>query len=381
MKRLYTYLLSAKIVMALLLLTACGGGSKSASNATPGRELPMQYAENLAIYEHEGYTLVQLRNPWNPNQQLHSYLLVDKNDPLPQTLPAGTIIRTPLTKLVVYSAVHCSLIEQLGAIEAIAGVCDLNYIKLATIHERHAAGLIKDLGDSMAPNIEQIIDLHPDAVWLSPFENSGGYGRIEKLKIPLVECADYMESSALGRAEWMRFFGLLLGKAPQAEAEFAGIAARYNELKTLTQEVAHRPTVMSDLKSSSTWYTPGGKSTVAQLYADAGANYLFKEDNRSGSLPVSFEMMFERAQHADYWIIKYNQAIDKTYRELKQDFAPYTGFKAYQERRVYGCNTHRIPFYEESPFRPDRYLEEFIKIFHPTLLPNYSLTYFSNLAE
>ncbi|MGL5981265.1 MAG: ABC transporter substrate-binding protein [Phocaeicola sp.] len=381
MKRHYPYLLSAKIVLIIFLLSACSNGGKKSTTSFEGEELPMHYAENLAIWEHESYTVAQLLNPWNRQQILHTYVLVDKNSPLPQQLPAGTLIRTPLTKIIVYSAVHCSLINQLGAIESIAGVCDLNYIKLPIIQERHAAGLIADMGEAMAPNIEKIIDLNPDAVWLSPFENSGGYGKIEKLNIPLIECADYMETSALGRAEWMRFFGLLLGKSPQAESTFEEVSHRYNELKNLANRVTKRPTVMSDLKSSSTWYTPGGKSTVAGLYADAGADYLFKEDQRSGSFHLSFELMYERGQHADFWIIKYNQAKDKTYSELKSDFGPYSAFKAYKERQIYGCNTNRIPFYEESPFHPDLHLKEFIKIFHPTLLPTYNLTYFSNLAE
>lgn len=381
MRVFHIYLLSAKIVIALLLLSACGRGGKSASFSTDGEEVTMQYAENLFITEHEGYTVAQLRNPWQTNAILHTYLLVPKTAPLPKDLPAGTVIRTPLNKIIVYSSVHCGLINKLGAIESIAGVCDLNYITLPIVQERHAAGLIANIGEGMAPNIEKIIDVHPDAIWLSPFENSGGYGRIEKLNIPLVECADYMETSALGRAEWMRFYGLLLGKTAEADTLFQKIATSYNELKTLAQSATEHPTVMSELKSSSTWYTPGGKSTVARLYADAGANYFFKDDNRSGSIPLSFEVMYERAQYADYWIIKYNQTSNKTYTEMKQDFAPYTGFKAYKERKIYGCNTNYIPFYEESPFQPDIYLKELIKIFHPALLPTYESKYFSNLAE
>ena len=70
----------------------------------------------------------------------------------------------------------------------------------------------------MKPDIERIIDLRADAILLSPFENSGGYGRLEQIGVPIIECADYMETSALGRAEWMKFYGLLYGKEHEADS-------------------------------------------------------------------------------------------------------------------------------------------------------------------
>ena len=107
--------------------------------------------------------------------------------------------------------------------ESIGGVCDLKYIKLQEVQDGCRTGSIADVGNGMNPDIEKIIDLHPDAIMLSPFENSGGYGRVEKLNIPIIECADYMETSALGRAEWMRFYGLLFGEAQKADSLFAEV--------------------------------------------------------------------------------------------------------------------------------------------------------------
>ena len=130
----------------------------------------------------------------------------------------------------------------------------------------------------------------------------------------------------------------------------------------------------------------GGNAAVvdgasARIYADAGANYVFADDEHSGSVPLAFETVFDKGQNADFWLIKYNQAIDKTYKELEQDYAPYTGFRAFKERNIYGCNTGKVDFYEDSPFHPDRLLKDLIKIFHPTLLEGYELKYFTKLAE
>lgn len=373
--------LSIALLIAVLLLSACGGRSSTASVSSQGDTVRLHYSSNLSIIDYDAYTVAQLRNPWDTAKVLHTYILVDKEQPLPEGLPKGTIVRTPLSKAVVYSSVHCSLIEQFGALKSIGGVCDLKYIKMPEIEEGCRNGTIVDVGDSMTPNIEKIIDMHPDAILLSPFENSGGYGRVEKLNVPVIECADYMETSSLGRAEWMRFYGLLFGKGQEADSLFASIEQNYKSLSALVARISYAPSVMCDLKTSSTWYTPGGNSTIARLYADAGAHYIFREDTNSGSLPFPFEVIFERGQQADFWLMRYNQPTDKTYSELEKDFAPYAGFRAFKERNIYGCNTNRVAFYEETPFHPDWLLKDLIKIFHPGLLEEYELRYYSKLAE
>ena len=375
-------LLSAYIVTWVLLLSACGGGSKTSSLQAEGDTVRMKYSSLLQIVKHADYTVVTIRNPWDTLKVLHTYLLADREKPLPEHLPEGTVVRTPLQKSVIYSSVHCSLWSELDELKGIGGVCGLEYIKLPQIQEGCRNGSIVNVGNSMNPDIERIIDLRPDAILLSPFENSGGYGRVGKLNIPIIECADYMETSALGRAEWMRLYGLLLGKEAQADSLFAGIEKEY---LTLTQQVKSqnlkRPTVISEMKNSSAWYIPGGNSTMGRLYQDAGADYVFAYLSNSGSVPLAFETVFDRGGNADIWLIKYNQPQDKTYSELERDYAPYARFKAFQDRKIYGCNTNHIPFYEESPFHPELLLKDLIKIFHPELLPDYDLKYFSNLAE
>lgn len=380
-RRFKMLLFIATIIVGNLFFFACDGRSKTTSAFAAGDTIPMRYAENITLVDHKDYTVAYLRNPWDSTQMLRTYILIDKEKLLPDHLPVGTVVRTPLEKTVVYSSVHCSLLKQLDALECIAGVCDLSYIRMPEIQEGYGSGTIADLGDGMNPNIEKMIDLHPDAILLSPFENSGGYGRVEKLDIPIIECAEYMETSSLGRAEWMRFFGLLFNRKEEADSLFATVERNYNELKALVLPISYAPLVMCDLKTSSTWYTPGGNSTVAKLYADAGANYIFQDDTHSGSLPYPFEVIFERGQQAGIWLIRYNQAVDKTYSELEKEFAPYAGFRAFKERNVYGCNTAHVPFYEETPFRPDWLLKDLIKVFHPGMLEGYGLRYFSKLAE
>ncbi len=365
----------------LSLLAFCIACQTKRQTAAEGEPIKLAYASNLTIRKANGYTTVTIRNPWDTLKTLHTYVLVPKEAELPTPLPEGTLIRTPLQRAVVYSSVHCSLLLQIGALGSIAGICDLQYIKLPQIIDRCASGRITDVGNGMAPNVEMIIDLDADAILLSPFENSGGYGRVEKIGIPIVECADYMEVSPLARAEWMRFYGLLFGHSEEADSLFATVEKNYLELKALVDTVDERPSLISDMKSASIWYVPGGKSTLGMLYKDAGADYLWADDNHSGSVALAPETVLDKGQSADVWVIKYNQPTDKTLSELESDYAPYARFKSFRDGQVYGCNTGIVPFYEDTPFRPDRLLKDYIKLFHPQLLPDYQLQYFKKLEK
>lgn len=374
-------ILSANIVTLVLLLSACGGGSRTSSHIDGADTIHFEYASNIKVLKNKDFTQVELRNPWDTLKTLQTYILVNKNKHVTNNLPKGTVIKTPLRRSVVYSSVHCALLDELDAIESISGVCDLEYINHNRIKELCDNGHIADCGSSMNPDIEKIIDLNADAVLLSPFENSGGYGRIESIGIPIIECADYMETSPLGRAEWIKFYGMLMGKEKEADSLFNNIEEQYLTLKAKTQNVEYRPTVISELKYSSAWYVPGGQSTMARLINDAGANYIFSYTKGSGSIPLSFETVLDKGQKADFWLIKYNQNTDKTYSELENDYSPYKNFDAWKNKRIFGCNTSYVNYYEETPFHPESLLRDLIIVFHPELMNNEATKYFTPIGN
>lgn len=377
----YKILIFCSICIAVLLLSACGGRGRTASFSGRGDTLEVKFAENLCIVSYDGYKVATLRNPWDTLKTLQTYIIIGKGQPMPANLPEGTLVRVPLQNAVVYSSVHCSLIDRLGALESIGGVCDLKYIKMPEIQERVRVGRVTDAGSGLNPDIEKIIDLNPDGILLSSFENNGGYGRIEKLGVPIIECADYMETSSLGRAEWMKFYGLLFGQYERADSAFAAVEEEYLSLKEKVDKQEGRPSVFSELKNGAAWYVPGGRSTMGRIYADAGGDYVFSYLDNSGSSPMNFETVLDKAQDADIWLVKYNSGQDKTYRELQGEYAPYARFKAFQDKHIYGCNTAKVPYYEEIPFHPEWLLKDLIKIFHPQLAEGYELKYFCKLAD
>ena len=328
--------------------------------------LELRYAKYLTLIEHTGYTEVQIRNPWDERKLLQSFKINDN----------------VYDNIAIFTTTHANLIEELGSIDAIAGVCETEYIANAHLREALSKGHIRDLGSAMTPDRERIIALAPDLILLSPYENASTYGNLESLGIPIIQCADYMETSALGRAEWMRLYGRLVGKAHEADSLFLAIETEYNSLQALPQTLApdKRPTVLFDTKNGSAWYVPGGRSTMAQLIADAGGCYLFADNPKSGSVPLAFETVLDRGEQAHVWLIRYNNSRQRmTLTELGSMYQPYTLFHAYRNGQVYGCNSAELIFYEETPFHPERLLHDYIKILHSTLLPTDTLRYFHQL--
>ncbi len=349
-------------------LVSCGGSHTSSPAPADGDEIRLKYAENLKITEHPDFTEVTVRNPWDTLKTLQKYLLVARDSVLPANLPEGIVVRTPVTNALVYSTVHNSLICELGCIDAIGGICNAKYVNNTELKKRLATGEIANCGISLSPDIEKILELRPQVIMLSPFENNDKYAKVGELGIPIIECADYMETSPLGRAEWVRFYGLLFGKRDESEKMFSETEQQYQRLKGIASETESRPSVLIDQRYGQVWNVPGGPSTIGRLIEDAGGRNPFASYPQSGSVALAPEKVLGMAHDADIWFIRYNQEKEKDMAELAKDAPVNSRFRAYREGNVYGCNTRYVDFYEEIPFHPDRVLRDMIIFMHPGLL-------------
>lgn len=358
------HLLLSLTCVALLSACGCPGGNQGSEE---GDTLSLSHASRLKIVRHAGYTHVTLADPWNSGKTLHSYLLVPSGQEVPAALPEGTLVRTPLRRAVVSTSVHCGLVIRLGKGDAIAGICEPQYVHIPWVLERLDSGKIADCGSGLSPTVETIIDIRPDAIFLSPFQNSGGYGQLEHLGVPIIETADYMESSPLGRAEWMKFYGQLFGAEQSADSLFHAVESEYLALKKMAADDDSRLTVLMDKMVGGVWYVPGGKSTVGRLITDAATVYPWSSNDDSGSLSLPFESVLDKAADADIWLFRYNSPHDITYDELLSENQGYSQFKAFKERRAYGCNTATSSFYEDTPFNPTLLLRDIVAITHPGL--------------
>ena len=365
-----------QLLIIAVLLTACGGAKKKASQQAEGDAVAFKYATQISIEKFDGYTVATIKNPWKEGMVLHRYVMIPAYQEVPNHIPSGTIVRTPLKRAVMFTTMHCAMLMEFGKQSCISGVADLKYIKIPWIQEQVAKGRITDVGDGMSPVIEKIIDEHPDALFLSPFENSGGYGKLEEINIPIIECADYMEASPLARAEWLRFYGMLFGCEERADMLFQSVDNSYQQLKALAAKAKTKPSVLVDKVTGSVWYVPGGKSTIGQMIKDANGQYAWADDEHSGSISLPFETVLERAGDADVWLFRYSSDHDITYDELLSEHHGYNQINAFKQQTAYGCNVENSLFYEESPFHPERLLGDFIHILHPELEIMYSMRYF-----
>ena len=372
------FLLPVVAALICLAVASCSGGAKSINMAVVGDTLVMRHASLLTMVECDGYTVADVKNPWSGGA-MSRYILVDKGASLPGGLPSGRVLRIPLDSMLVFSTVHAELICSLGCADAIKGVCEAQYMTQPAVAAGLASGAVADCGSSLNINVERVVQLSPQAVWVLPYEN-GGYGKLDKLPYTLVECVEYMENSPLAAAEWVRFYGRLLGRASVADSLFAVVESSYLSLRDSLARCTSRPTLMCELKSSSAWYMPAAKSTMGQLYSDAGADYLFSSYDGSGSVPLAFETVLHRAADADLWLIKYGGA-QKTYKSLTGEYGGYVHFRPYKERRIFACNLSERRFYEETPFRPDILLRELASIFHPEITEGYKRRYYEELEE
>ena len=320
--------------LLVIVLASCGGGEAKKVESAEKKQ-----AQLLTMEQCDGYVKATIQDPWNDGKVLHTYILVPRDSAMPKQLPEGTVVRTPIQNALVYSEVHTSLMRELGGFGAVKGVCDANYYTDAQVLSGVKAGTIADCGNSMSPTIERVIAMKPDAILLSPYQDAS-YGQIEKMNIPIIECADYLEYTPLGRAEWVKFYGALLGKSAQADSLYEAVAGRYRAIAEKAATAKSKPTVITEMVISGVWAVPGGNSYMAKIIADAGGDYPWASDKSTGSLSLDFNQVLAKAQKADFWFVKWTGI--NSLADLQSQYDLNKSFEAFQAKESVGVRHRKI---------------------------------------
>ncbi|WP_373072923.1 ABC transporter substrate-binding protein [Zeaxanthinibacter enoshimensis] len=346
------------------------------------------YADGLSISrETSGISLVEVRSPWPGAEKPFRYLLVPREQLAYTTFDKDAydaIIATPVERIVVTSTTHIPALESLGVEDKLVGFPETRYISSEKTRKRIESGQITDVGSNEAVNTEKLLALQPELVVGFSIDNRNqAYDVIQRSGIPVVYNGDWTESSPLGKAEWIKFFAPFFGKEQEADSIFSQIEQDYLAARKLAADAPERPTVLCGALYKDIWYLPGGNSWMARFLEDANANYLWSDNEDSGSLSLSVESVLETAKNADSWV---SPSQYTSYKEMGAANRHYSQFLAFRERQVYTFarttgETGGLLYYELAPNRPDLVLKDLVSLLHPGLLPDHQPFFFKPLAD
>lgn len=348
-----------------------------------GKLIAFKYAKGFSVQLFDTYKILSISDPWPNSDRLYRIALINEgHEKQTNNSEFDHVIQLPLNKVVVTSTTHIPALEFLDVESKLVGFPGCDYISSEKTRKRIENNEIRELGKNESINTEVLLELDPDLVIGFGVDGSDrSFETIQKSGIPVIYNGDWVEASALAKAEWIKFFGVLFSKEQKAETIFNEIEKNYLEAKQMAQQVKHRPTILSGAMHKDIWYLPNGTSPEAQFLRDANVDYLWSETSGRGSLSLSFETVYEKAQHAEIWL---SPSYYTSMSDLLRANEHYAKFDAFQNKNIFTFSnvtgkTGGVLYYELGIARPDLVLKDIIKICHPELLQGYKPYFFNHL--
>ena len=368
------------LVILSFSLVECKNESKP--NVIISAKNEVRYAKGFSIQNYDGYSVVKVKNPWPKATKTYTYILKEKNGIVPDSLRQNLIISVPIKTIVVTSTTHIPSLELLDEVNTLIGFPHCDYISSEKVRARIDTGNIKELGNNQDLNTEVLLDLQPNVIIGYGIDNKNPtLDNLQKSGLKVMLNGDWNEENALGKAEWIKFFGALYGKQKQATALFTKIEKDFLKTIKIAKMAKTTPSILAGDMFEDRWYLPRGTSWGSLLLKQANGNYLWQETSGTGSLSLSFETVFEKAKSADVWI---TSGQFSSLKEMTNSNPHYTEFNAFKNKNVYSFSgkkgkTGGILYYELAPNRPDIVLKYLVKILHPELLIGYKPFFFEKL--
>ena len=352
-------------------------GEVKNSEKTKG-ELENKSAELFSITDEEGYRVLSIYS--KKNEHVERYFLVSGTETVPDIIKHETVIRTPCRRVVCLSTTHIAFMDALNETGSIFAVSGIDYVYNQLLRDKADSGLVKDIGYEASLDFELLLSLHPDLVTVYDINGtlSPIHAKLKKLGIPTVQINEYLESSPLGQAEWIKFFAEFFDKRKEADSVFSMVYDQYTALKKAADTCKVKPSVVVNLPWKGIWYIPGGKSNQAQLIDDAGGTYYWSETEEQHTMPLHIEDVYQKAVGADYWI---NPGDASKPEDITGVDTRLGKFKALQTGNLYNRNKRMSPgggndCMESGIVRPDLILKDLIAILHPELLKGHGFYYY-----
>lgn len=360
-------------------------GVETHGNLAPGDRVSVRYARGFSIRYANNHKFVSIVNPFEKTADTVRYVLVQRGTPPPKGYAPGQIIEIPVRRLVAMSSMHVGLASFLGEEDLIVGLANLKYVSSPKVLSRIGAGKIQEVGQGQSVNEELLIAMQPDLLMAmgSPTARLDRYRTLRDAGVPVMINSEWVETTPLGRAEWVKLLAALTNQETLVNQKFARVEREYQRLAALTRNVTIKPTIVCGMNYKDAWYVPDADSYMTRFFLDAGGSYPWANRKTTGSLPLSFETVYPIALKADYWLNVSMSTVDSKQAVLDKD-ARYADFKAFKSGRIFGYSK-RInkqgsnDFWESGAVNPHIVLADLIKILHPELLPRHQLVYYKQL--
>ncbi|MBC7694438.1 MAG: ABC transporter substrate-binding protein [Burkholderiales bacterium] len=369
------------LFLALLVLFSCTHNPETKEHASNSTTVPLSYAKRFAIKKYTDYTVLELLGNKNDSVVTASFVLYQNKKP---AYNSNTYyIKTPVSRVACMSSIYTTMLMELHCEQAIVAIDNVDYYTNPYIQQQVKENKVMELSKGPHIEIEKTIALKPDLFLTFGMGNpqTDIDQKLLQSSLPIAISIDHLEETPLARAEWIKFFACFFNKEALADSLFSVTEKRYGELKTIAQKNTHKPTVLTEIKYGDAWYVPSGKSYIANLINDAGGSYFWKDDQKVGSTPLSFEMVYAKAKDCDFWLNQYNV---NTKKELASYDERYSLFKAFKEGNLYNNNKTQNAkgysnYWETGITHPDEVLADLIKIFSPQLMPEHEFVYYKKI--
>lgn len=343
----------------------------------------LKYTQGFKVEYFKTYKVVTLTTPYPGAEEGLQYVLVQCGTTAPAGYENALRIEVPVKSAVMMSTTYLPYLEPLGILDRLVGVDSFDYINTPAVVKLIESKKLTAIGSGSAVNTEAAIDLNPDLI-MTYGSGSSEYDSHPKLLeagLKVALNAEFLDTTPLGRTEWMKYIALFFNREATAESAFDATAKAYEDLAIRARAATDKPTLFAEIPYQGTWYMPGGKSFAATLLTDAGANYLWNDDKTTGSLNLAFEAVFERAAAADYWV---NVGFVPDLKGLVAADERFADFAAYKEGKVWNNDLRTNAnggndYYETGVARPDLVLADLVAIFHPELVKDHTFTFYRQL--
>jgi iron complex transport system substrate-binding protein len=373
------------ILFPVVLINSCTYNNNHNYSELPYGKQIISTAERFALEKKNGYTKLTVINPWQGAKNIfQEYFLIKRGVNLPALPDSSKIIYVPVKKIICMSTTHVAMISSLGEESTITGMSGTGFIFEKKLAEKIEKGLIKDVGYEASLNKELILKLAPDLIMVYGIgsESSGYIGKVKELGVRVVFNADYLETDPLGKAEWIKLFGVLYCKESMADSIYYSEVENYNKLKLfVTQHISARPKVLLGLPYKDTWYVSPGNSFISKIISDAGGDYLWQNTESSVSMPLGIENVYMDALNADYWlnigsVNKKNEIliVDQRLKELPC----FRKGNLYNNNKLITANGGN-DYWESGSVYPHVILRDIAAILHPDLFSNNELFFYKKI--